>query len=84
LVLLHGAGRSLADWDTAGTQLVEAGYRVLAVDLPGHGRSPDITPWSVRTVVQWVAEVLDAHGVDEPVVVGHSLGGLLAVEYAPR
>lgn len=82
LVLLHGAGRSLADWDAAGTQLLRAGHRVLAVDLPGHGRSPDITPWSVRTVVRRIAEALDAFGVGEPVVVGHSLGGLVAVEYA--
>ena len=82
LVLLHGAGRSLADWDAAGTHLRGAGYRVLAVDLPGHGRSPDIAPWSVRTVVRRVAEALDTHGVGEPVVVGHSLGGLVAVEYA--
>ncbi|WP_305779178.1 alpha/beta fold hydrolase [Nocardia nova] len=82
LVLLHGAGRSLADWDAAATHLLGAGHRVVAVDLPGHGRSPDIAPWSVRTVVRRVAEALDAHRVGEPVVVGHSLGGLVAVEYA--
>lgn len=82
LILVHGAGRSLADWDIAAAHLLEAGYRVLAIDLPGHGRSPDIAPWSVHTVVERIAEALEVHGVVEPVVVGHSLGGLVAVEYA--
>ncbi|MDF3146598.1 MULTISPECIES: alpha/beta hydrolase [unclassified Streptomyces] len=81
LVLLHGFGRSLADWD-ASAGLLTAGHRVLAVDLPGHGRSPDISPWTVPDVVRHIADTLDAHGVPEAVVVGHSLGGLIAVEYA--
>ncbi|MGG2460197.1 alpha/beta fold hydrolase [Streptomyces sp. RGM 3693] len=82
LVLLHGAGRSLADWDASAAALT-AGHRVLAMDLPGHGRSPDIAPWTISTVVRHVADTLDAHGLAETaVVVGHSLGGLVAVEYA--
>ncbi|MEU0388802.1 alpha/beta fold hydrolase [Streptomyces chartreusis] len=81
LVLLHGFSRSLADWDAAATHLT-AGHRVLAVDLPGHGRSPDISPWTMPTVVRHLADTLDAHGVPEAVVVGHSLGGMVAVEYA--
>ncbi|MFD9412102.1 alpha/beta fold hydrolase [Streptomyces sp. NPDC059989] len=81
LVLVHGAGRSLADWHATAAALA-AGHRVLAVDLPGHGRSPDISPWTIPTVVQHIADTLDAHGVPEAVVVGHSLGGLVAVEYA--
>lgn len=81
LVLLHGFGRSLADWDDS-AGLLTAGHRVLAVDLPGHGRSPDVSPWTIPTVVRDIADTLDAHGVPEAVVVGHSLGGLIAVEYA--
>jgi pimeloyl-ACP methyl ester carboxylesterase len=81
LVLLHGYARSLNDWD-ASAALLTAGHRVLAVDLPGHGRSPGISPWTLPTVVRHIADTLDAHGVPEAVVVGHSLGGLVAVEYA--
>ncbi|MFE7270916.1 alpha/beta fold hydrolase [Streptomyces sp. NPDC057623] len=81
LVLLHGYGRSLADWDASAAQLT-AGHRVLAVDLPGHGRSPRISPWTIPAVVRHLADTLDARGVSEAVVVGHSLGGLVAVEYA--
>ncbi|USQ88136.1 alpha/beta hydrolase [Streptomyces phaeoluteigriseus] len=81
LVLLHGYGRSLTDWNAAAA-LLAAGHRVLAVDLPGHGRSPDISPWTLPAVVRHIADTLDAHGVPEAVVVGHSLGGMVAVEYA--
>ncbi|GAP45765.1 alpha/beta fold hydrolase [Streptomyces azureus] len=81
LVLLHGFSRSLTDWDAAAT-LLTAGHRVLSVDLPGHGRSPDVFPWTMPTVVRHIADTLDAHGVPEAVLVGHSLGGMVAVEYA--
>ncbi|MFE3521337.1 alpha/beta fold hydrolase [Streptomyces sp. NPDC059161] len=81
LVLLHGYARSLADWD-ASAGLLTAGHHVLAIDLPGHGRSPRVSPWTIPTVVRHIADTLDAHGVGEAVVVGHSLGGLVAVEYA--
>lgn len=81
LVLLHGYARSLADWN-ASADLLTAGHHVLAIDLPGHGRSPRVSPWTIPTVVRHIADTLDAHGVGEAVVVGHSLGGLVAVEYA--
>ncbi|NUP24840.1 MAG: alpha/beta hydrolase [Streptomyces sp.] len=81
LVLLHGYGRSLSDWDASAARLT-AGHRVLAVDLPGHGRSPGTSSWTIPTVVRDIEDTLDAHDVPEAVVVGHSLGGLVAVEYA--
>ncbi|MGX1563110.1 alpha/beta fold hydrolase [Streptomyces sp. NPDC055509] len=81
LVLLHGFGRSLADWSASAAQLTD-GYRVIGIDLPGHGRSPDISPWALPAVVRDIAETLDACGVSEAVLVGHSLGGIVAVEYA--
>ncbi|MFE3887725.1 alpha/beta fold hydrolase [Streptomyces lydicus] len=80
-MLLHGYGRSLTDWD-ASAALLASGHRVLALDLPGHGRSPGISPWTIPTVVRHIADTLDVQGVPEAVVVGHSLGGLVAVEYA--
>ncbi|MYT33914.1 MULTISPECIES: alpha/beta hydrolase [unclassified Streptomyces] len=83
LVLLHGAGRSLADWD-ASAAVLTAEQRVLAVDLPGHGRSPDISSWAVSDVLRSIEDTLEAHGVPEAIPVGTSLGGLIAVEYARR
>ncbi|MFE6685088.1 alpha/beta fold hydrolase [Streptomyces sp. NPDC057743] len=81
LVLLHGAGRSHADWDAVAAELT-AGHRVLALDLPGHGRSPEISSWTMPATVHSIAETLAAHGISAPVMVGTSLGALVAVEYA--
>ncbi|MEV1021021.1 alpha/beta hydrolase [Streptomyces sp. NPDC050264] len=81
LVLLHGYGRSHADWAASASPLT-AGHRVLAVDLPGHGRSPAVSPWTIPAVVRATVDTLDARGVREAVMVGHSLGGIVAVEYA--
>jgi pimeloyl-ACP methyl ester carboxylesterase len=55
---------------------------VLAVDLPGHGSSPELSPWSIPGVLDHLVATMDAHGMPDAVVVGHSLGGLTAVEFA--
>jgi pimeloyl-ACP methyl ester carboxylesterase len=80
LLLLHGAGRTLADWAAVAPLLV-ARHRVLAVDLRGHGRSPD-GPWILPEVLGDIDDVLQAHGMPGALPVGHSLGGMLAVLYA--
>ncbi|MFJ8362122.1 alpha/beta fold hydrolase [Streptomyces sp. NPDC093984] len=80
LLLLHGAGRTLADWAAVAPLLV-ARHRVLAVDLRGHGLSPD-GPWRLPEVLGDLEEVLTAHGIPDALPVGHSFGGILAVVYA--
>ncbi|MFF4601709.1 alpha/beta fold hydrolase [Streptomyces sp. NPDC001339] len=84
VVLLHGAGRTLADWARVAPLLAE-GHRVLAMDLRGHGRSGDGTvPWTFEVAVADVRAVLAACGVPEAVVVGHSLGGMVAARCLER
>lgn len=80
LLLLHGAGRSLADW-AAVAPLLARHHRVLAVDLRGHGFSPDGS-WRIPEVLADIEAVLDTHGIPRALPVGHSLGGMLAVRYA--
>ncbi|WP_406383915.1 alpha/beta fold hydrolase [Streptomyces sp. NBC_01618] len=81
LLLLHAASRSLADWDAVAPHLT-TGHRVLAVDLPGHGRSAAAS-WSFDAVLRDLDETLAALGVAGGVVpVGHSLGGMVAALYA--
>jgi len=80
LLLLHGAGRTLADWAAVAPLLVVR-HRVLAVDLRGHGLSPS-GPWNLPEVLGDLQEVLAAYGIPGALPVGHSLGGMLAVVYA--
>jgi pimeloyl-ACP methyl ester carboxylesterase len=83
LVLLHGVSMSAAAWAPLLPAL--SGWRALAVDLPGHGLSD---PASYRTghvrqrARELIDDVFDALGLDRAPVVGHSLGGMLALWYA--
>jgi pimeloyl-ACP methyl ester carboxylesterase len=80
LLLLHGAGRTLADWAAVAPLLVPR-HRVLAVDLRGHGLSPSGT-WSFPGALADIEAVLEEYGVPGALPVGHSLGGMIAVRYA--
>jgi pimeloyl-ACP methyl ester carboxylesterase len=83
LVLLHGVSLSAAAWAPLFPAL--SGWRTLAVDLPGHGLSgPDTYRCGqVRhRALELVDDILDALGLDEAPVVGHSLGGMLALWHA--
>ena len=57
---------------------------MLALDLPGHGRSGGEAPASVEQAADAVAAVLDALGVAQAALVGHSWGSLIALEAAAR
>jgi pimeloyl-ACP methyl ester carboxylesterase len=83
LVLLHGVSLSAAAWAPLFSTL--SGYRLLAVDLPGHGLSDPVDYRHVQLrqhARELVDDIFDALGLDEAPVIGHSLGGMLALWYA--
>ncbi|OOC06070.1 alpha/beta fold hydrolase [Amycolatopsis azurea] len=77
VVLLHALGSKSGTWDAFASRLDR---RVLAVDLPGHGDSAHAEKYSLETMADAVAELLD----DEVDLVGHSMGGRVAVLLAQR
>jgi pimeloyl-ACP methyl ester carboxylesterase len=82
VILLHGAGSDHLCWPLEMRRL--PGYRVLALDLPGHGRSQEITLHSVEEYALRVIEYMSVVGVYRAVLVGHSLGGAIALTAALR
>jgi pimeloyl-ACP methyl ester carboxylesterase len=80
LLMLHGAGGNLASMAGLARRLAPA-FRVVAVDLRGHGRSGD-GPWSWDAVLADLAAVAVELGLVRPAVVGMSLGGMLAAMWA--
>ncbi|MEU4775485.1 alpha/beta fold hydrolase [Micromonospora sp. NPDC023644] len=85
LLLLHAAGLGRASWDAV-VERIPGFARTLAIDLPGHGGVPglaydrDVVP----RLAEYVAERIAALGLRRPHVVGHSLGGVIALELARR
>ncbi len=81
LVLVHGITESRRTWDPLVPALAEH-YDVLLVDLRGHGESPHGDAYDPISLATDVAETVDAAGMIAPLVVGHSLGGIVASAYA--
>jgi pimeloyl-ACP methyl ester carboxylesterase len=73
LVLVHGAGGSHLDWP--GTLRRVEGWRVLALDLPRHGRSAPPGRESIEGYATVVRALLDALEIEQAVLCGHSMGG---------
>ncbi|WP_310615170.1 alpha/beta hydrolase [Limnohabitans sp.] len=84
LVFIHGVLNDHSVWILQTRYLAHHGFNVLAVDLPGHGRSGGDAPSSVEEASQFIADLLDAAGVKQASLVGHSWGSLIALETAAR
>ena len=84
LVFIHGAEHDHCIWVLQTRYLAHHGFGVLAVDLPGHGRSDGAPLDSVEKMAEWIVAVLDAAGVSKATLIGHSMGSLIAIECAAR
>jgi pimeloyl-ACP methyl ester carboxylesterase len=84
VVFIHGAQNDHSVWGLQSRWFAHHGYGVLAVDLPGHGRSAGPALPSVEEMADWLLALLDAAGVRKPLLVGHSMGSLIALEASHR
>lgn len=82
VVFIHGVLNDHSVWILQTRYLAHHGYNVLALDLPGHGRSAGPAPTTVTEAAQTVLALLDALGIAQASLVGHSLGSLIALEAA--
>ena len=78
---VHGTGGSSDVWRHQLEGLADVG-RIVALDLPGHGRSGGTIPKTIEEAAAVAAEFLDALGVTRVVIGGHSMGGAIAQQFA--
>lgn len=81
LVILHGILGSSRNWAGAGPRLAEH-FEVHALDLPSHGQSPHMDAMTFETMAQQVAKWIDACDLGPVILLGHSLGGKVAMTLA--
>jgi pimeloyl-ACP methyl ester carboxylesterase len=81
VVFVHGALGDHSVWGLQSRYLAHHGRAVLAVDLPGHGRSGG-SALDVPAAARWLAALIDSTGLRRSALVGHSMGSLIALEAA--
>lgn len=79
IVLIHGLGADASSWVFQLQALCQAGYRPIAVDLPGFGKTPHHgAHWTIRGVAYLIRKFLQECTDEKVIVIGHSLGGTIA------
>jgi pimeloyl-ACP methyl ester carboxylesterase len=82
LLLIHGLGSSMPVW-SRNVQALARQHRVVAIDLPGYGKSSKGPyPYSMAFFAEVVDRVIDALGLRRVVLIGHSMGGQIALTHA--
>lgn len=83
-VFIHGVLNDHRIWREVSQAVAQAGWNVLALDLPGHSQSDGPVPRSVETAADTVLACLDALQITQAALIGHSWGSLIALEAAGR
>lgn len=83
VVVLHGWGASLKHWEWLLPVLAEAGYTAYALDLLGHGEAPRLgRDYAVERYYTYLCRWIATLNIQTPVLLGHSMGGYLGLQYA--
>lgn len=82
LIILHGLFGISDNWVSFGKKIAELGYEVYIPDQRNHGQSPHSPVFNYLALVDDLFEFIDEHELEEAVVLGHSMGGKVAMRFA--
>lgn len=80
IIFIHGSGMDHTVWQLQTRYFAWHGRGVLAVDMPGHGRSEGPPLTTIADMAAWVGKLMDAAGLEKAALVGHSMGCFIALE----
>lgn len=83
-IFIHGVLGDHSVWALQSRFIANHGWNVLAVDLPGQSRSAGEAPSSVEAGADFIAALMQALGLEEAALIGHSWGSLIALEAAAK
>ncbi|MCH8555477.1 MAG: alpha/beta fold hydrolase [Schleiferiaceae bacterium] len=84
LVVMHGLFGMSDNWQTHGKAWAEEGFRVHLLDMRNHGQSPHSDAHHYQLMSDDVVEYFDAHAIENALVLGHSMGGKVAMLFATQ
>ena len=84
IILMHGSGLTHIVWSLHEQFYASQGYNVLSVDLPGHGNSEGPSLKSIEDISTWVKNLMGALDIKKIIILGHSQGCLVGIDFASR
>lgn len=81
LIIMHGLFGSLDNWMTLAKKLSE-NYEVFIVDSRNHGQSPHADEFNYEVMADDLYEFMNEHQIIDPIILGHSMGGKIAMQFA--
>ena len=84
IVLMHGSGLTHIVWSLHEQFYLSQGFNVLSVDLPGHGNSEGPSLKSIEEISNWIKSLMLKADVSKVIIIGHSQGCLVGIDFASR
>ena len=84
ILLMHGSGLTHIVWSLHEQFYASQGFNVLSVDLPGHGNSEGPSLESIEKISNWVKSLINVLGIKKIIIIGHSQGSLIGIDFASR
>ena len=84
ILLMHGSGLTHIVWSLHEQFYVSQGFNVLSIDLPGHGNSDGPALKSIQEISNWVKSLMNTINISKIIIVGHSQGCLVGIDFASR
>lgn len=81
LIILHGIFGISDNWVSFGKRIAEEGYEVYILDQRNHGRSPHHYAFNYYALVEDLVEFIEQQELRDPIILGHSMGGKVAMRY---
>lgn len=82
LVILHGLFGISDNWVSYGKRIALEGFEVFIVDMRNHGQSPQSDNFNYLALTDDLFDFIDEYDIDEPIIIGHSMGGKVAMRFA--
>jgi len=83
-LLMHGSGLTHIVWSLHEKFYASQGFNVLSIDLPGHGNSEGPSLKSIEKISDWIKSLMLKINIEKIIIVGHSQGGLVGIDFASR